>query len=116
MRFLLLSDTHGRLGIVNQLARAVGADAVIHAGDFGFYDEASYDRLSDRELRLHVAHAGLDARTVDNILGLPRDHNEPRGLPRLSTTGNVGRHATTGENSHEIKPISIDTMKIRHVM
>ena len=35
MRFLLLSDTHGRLGIINEIAAEVEADAVIHAGDFG---------------------------------------------------------------------------------
>ncbi len=35
MRLLLLSDTHGMLGIINDLAAHVRADAVIHAGDFG---------------------------------------------------------------------------------
>jgi len=44
MRFLLLSDTHGKLGIINELAAVVRADAVIHAGDFGFYDDGSYER------------------------------------------------------------------------
>ena len=34
MRLLLISDTHGRLGVVNELAARVQADAVIHAGDF----------------------------------------------------------------------------------
>ena len=54
MRFLLISDTHGKLGIINELASHVQADAVIHAGDFGFYDEGSYERLSNRELRLQT--------------------------------------------------------------
>ena len=49
MRFLLISDTHGNLGIINELAARVQANAVIHAGDFGFYDDGSYDRLSERE-------------------------------------------------------------------
>jgi len=53
MRFLLISDTHGQLGVINELAAQTQADAVIHAGDFGFYDDGSYDRLSERELRLH---------------------------------------------------------------
>jgi predicted phosphodiesterase len=35
MRFLLISDTHGRLGVIDELAARVRADAVIHAGDFG---------------------------------------------------------------------------------
>jgi predicted phosphodiesterase len=35
MRFLLISDTHGKLGVIDELATKVRADAVIHAGDFG---------------------------------------------------------------------------------
>jgi len=37
MRFLLISDTHGKLGIINDLAAAqVGADNLIDASVFGF--------------------------------------------------------------------------------
>ena len=57
MRFLLISDTHGKLGIINELAHHVRADAVIHAGDFGFFNHGSFERLSDRELRLHLVHS-----------------------------------------------------------
>ena len=32
MRFLLISDTHGKLDIINELAARAKADAVIHAG------------------------------------------------------------------------------------
>ena len=32
MRLLLISDTHGKLGVVNDLAASAQADAVIHAG------------------------------------------------------------------------------------
>lgn len=72
MRFLLLSDTHGNLGIINALASKVQADAVIHAGDFGFYDDGSYERLSEREIGLQITHSGLprDAKTC--MLALPR--------------------------------------------
>ena len=72
MRFLLLSDTHGKLGIINELAAVVRADAVIHAGDFGFYDDGSYERLSDRELRLHITHSDLESESQKEILSLPR--------------------------------------------
>ena len=51
MRFLLISDTHGKLGIINELVAETQTDAVIHAGDFGFYDDDSYERLSEEELR-----------------------------------------------------------------
>jgi predicted phosphodiesterase len=72
MRFLLISDTHGKVEIINELARHVRADAVIHAGDFGFFDDGSIERLSDRELRLHVAHSDLPRTEKDRILALNR--------------------------------------------
>ena len=46
------------------------ADAVIHAGDFGFYDDGSYERLSDRELRLRVVHSDLVQEEKKRILAL----------------------------------------------
>ena len=74
MRFLLLSDTHGKLGIINELAAEAEADAVIHAGDFGFYDEGSYERVSERELRLHITHSDLELGQKTEMLGL--DHEK----------------------------------------
>lgn len=56
-RILLISDTHGNLDIINEKAAQTKADFVIHAGDFGFYDEQSISRLSPRELRLLVSHS-----------------------------------------------------------
>jgi predicted phosphodiesterase len=35
MRLLLISDTHGRLDIIDELSAQTLSDAVIHAGDFG---------------------------------------------------------------------------------
>src|ERR1035437_5896013 len=72
MRFLLISDTHGNLGIVNALAARVQADAVIHAGDFGFYDDGSYDRLSEREIGLQIMHSGLPRDEKTRMMMLPR--------------------------------------------
>ena len=72
MRFLLISDTHGKLGIIEELADHVRADAVIHAGDFGFYDSESYGRLSERELRLQIVHSDLLPADRERILALPR--------------------------------------------
>lgn len=57
MRALLVSDTHGHLDIINQLIDATKADLVIHAGDFGFYDDSSYQHLSARELLLLITHS-----------------------------------------------------------
>jgi predicted phosphodiesterase len=71
MRFLLISDTHGNLEIINELAVHTKSDAVIHAGDFGFYDNDSYERLSDRELRLQITHSALSRKEKDRVLKLP---------------------------------------------
>jgi len=72
MRLLLISDTHGKLGIINELAEHVGADAVIHAGDFGFFDDSSLERLSAREIRLHVKHSDISQSEKDRIQALSR--------------------------------------------
>ncbi|HHF7367886.1 TPA: metallophosphoesterase [Legionella bozemanae] len=56
-RILLISDTHGNLDIINQKVIETKADMVIHAGDFGFYDDQSIHRLSPRELRLLICHS-----------------------------------------------------------
>jgi predicted phosphodiesterase len=57
VRALLISDTHGHVDIINQLIEVTNADLVIHAGDFGFYDESSYHSLSARELLLLITHS-----------------------------------------------------------
>lgn len=59
MRLLLISDTHGHLDPIDRLAREAGAEAVVHAGDFGFYDDESAARLESRELFLRVVHSSL---------------------------------------------------------
>lgn len=68
MRLLLLSDTHGNLQCINDLASRARADLVVHAGDFGFYDCGSLDRLSDREIRLLVKYSSLPQEEKNRIL------------------------------------------------
>jgi predicted phosphodiesterase len=63
MRLLLISDTHGHLEPVDRHAREAGAEAVVHAGDFGFYDDDSPARLESRELFLRVIHSDLPPET-----------------------------------------------------
>ena len=59
IRILLVSDTHGKLSPVNRSALENNCEAVIHAGDFGFSDDESIGRLSDREVALHIRHSEL---------------------------------------------------------
>src|ERR1700733_5994811 len=57
IKILLISDTHGHLDVINNLVEKTNADIVIHAGDFGFYNESSYKHISSRELLLLVSHS-----------------------------------------------------------
>lgn len=72
MRLLLISDTHGKLGVVNDLAASAQADAVIHAGDFGFHDDESYERLSEREIGLQILHCDLPRDEKARLMASPR--------------------------------------------
>ena len=69
MKILLITDTHGKLAVINEIAHDNGVDAVIHAGDFGFYDNASVGRLSARELKLHIVHSNIKSEEKQQILG-----------------------------------------------
>ncbi len=73
MRLLLINDNYGELEIINELAGHVRADAVIHARDFGFFDDGSIERLSYQEIRLHVAYSDLPQNEKDRILAHSRN-------------------------------------------
>lgn len=77
-RILLISDTHGNIDLINDLALKSQADFVIHAGDLGFYDQESISHISPRELRLLISHSPIwrqyeigkqtDRKTLENIV------------------------------------------------
>lgn len=73
MRLLLISDTHGHLDIIERLAKEARADAVLHAGDFGFYDHESANRVESRELFLRVVHSKLPAEAKQRAKKLKGD-------------------------------------------
>ncbi|KAI9507196.1 hypothetical protein F5148DRAFT_981701 [Russula earlei] len=50
-RILCIADIRGRLSSLNDLAREENAKAIIHTGDFGFFEATSVDRIHDRTLR-----------------------------------------------------------------
>lgn len=91
MKLLLITDTHGHLDSINALARETGADAVIHAGDLGFYDEGSADRMTRRELLLSVLHSELpmeakkEAEKLEgpDLCGFVRQHGLLGQLPQF---------------------------------
>ncbi|PPQ68853.1 hypothetical protein CVT26_001687 [Gymnopilus dilepis] len=50
-RILCIADIRGRLSALNDLARESNAIAIIHTGDFGFFEANSIERINDRTLR-----------------------------------------------------------------
>ncbi|KAF8351095.1 Ser/Thr protein phosphatase, partial [Amanita rubescens] len=50
-RILCIADIRGRLSALNELAREAHANAIIHTGDFGFFESNSLERINDRTLR-----------------------------------------------------------------
>ncbi|KDQ14143.1 hypothetical protein BOTBODRAFT_32931 [Botryobasidium botryosum FD-172 SS1] len=58
-RILCIADVRGRLSSLNDLAKEVNAQAIIHTGDFGFFETTSLDRISDRTLRHLVLYSPL---------------------------------------------------------
>jgi len=44
----VLTITTGSLRQLNELARNAKADYIIHTGDFGFYDDASLERIAEK--------------------------------------------------------------------
>ncbi|KAL0949104.1 hypothetical protein HGRIS_009193 [Hohenbuehelia grisea] len=50
-RILCIADIRGHLSTLNDLARDANAKAIIHTGDFGFFESNSLDRINDRTLR-----------------------------------------------------------------
>lgn len=50
----LLIVPQGNLRSLNDLAKQARADHIIHTGDFGFYDDTSFERIAEKTLK-HVA-------------------------------------------------------------
>ncbi len=71
MKVLLVSDTHGRIDLINELAILENADACIHAGDFGFYAQDSVKRMNQREIHLQLKHSPLPLEQKEELLHAP---------------------------------------------
>ncbi|KAI9227298.1 MAG: hypothetical protein DHS80DRAFT_17424, partial [Piptocephalis tieghemiana] len=71
-RILCVADIRGRLSLLDSLAKDVGAEMILHTGDFGFYDRSSLSRMCDRTL-LHLVKYSplLDPAFRDQLVRLP---------------------------------------------
>lgn len=60
-RILCVADIRGQLSSLNHLAQQYDATHILHTGDFGFYDSASLDKMTDKTLRHVVQYSPLIA-------------------------------------------------------
>ncbi|EJD50739.1 hypothetical protein AURDEDRAFT_111933 [Auricularia subglabra TFB-10046 SS5] len=67
-RILAIADIRGKLSQLNELAQEANAKAIIHTGDFGFFEHASLQRISDRTLRHMIMYSPLIAQDKRNQL------------------------------------------------
>ncbi|KAK4699647.1 hypothetical protein P7C70_g6612, partial [Phenoliferia sp. Uapishka_3] len=58
-RILCVADVRGAISTLNILAAEHSAVAIIHSGDFGFYEQSSLPSISDRTLRHLVQYSSL---------------------------------------------------------
>ncbi|KAK9461085.1 uncharacterized protein V1516DRAFT_674986 [Lipomyces oligophaga] len=84
-RILCVADIRGNLTILNQLAKELNATAIIHTGDFGFYDRESVTKITDKTLR-HVAQYSplLDLRSLPFDAAQLRQYLTTRPISQLA--------------------------------
>ncbi|KAG4300861.1 hypothetical protein PCK1_002938 [Pneumocystis canis] len=58
-RILCVADVRGNISFLNELCKKTNAQYIIHTGDFGFYDNSSLDRMSERTLRHVIQYSPL---------------------------------------------------------
>lgn len=58
-RILCIADIRGQLSSLNHLAQQHEATHILHTGDFGFYDESSLERMTDKTLRHVIQYSPL---------------------------------------------------------
>ncbi|GAA6009093.1 uncharacterized protein JCM10292_002478, partial [Rhodotorula paludigena] len=58
-RILCVADIRGSISTLNALAAEHSAVAIIHSGDFGFYEPSSLETISDRTLKHLIQYSSL---------------------------------------------------------
>ncbi|KAM0788692.1 hypothetical protein ACM66B_002789 [Microbotryomycetes sp. NB124-2] len=96
-RILCVADIRGSISSLNALAAEHSASAIIHTGDFGFYEKSSLATVSDRTLKHLVQYSALispefrsqllapnttPAETRELLANTPRNLLPPDATPR----------------------------------
>lgn len=72
MKVIVLTDTHGQIDRINQLATEYNADVCIHCGDVGFFDHISIKNMSATELTKMIRHTSLSQEEKEHLCSLPQ--------------------------------------------
>ncbi|KAI8373093.1 uncharacterized protein BYT42DRAFT_579167 [Radiomyces spectabilis] len=88
-RILCTADVRGCISQLNQLATEANADFIIHTGDFGFYEQSSLERISDRTLKHLIQYstmlpAAMRTRLSNTPIDQVRQTVEQSAEPMLS--------------------------------
>ncbi|GAA6004792.1 hypothetical protein JCM11491_002231 [Sporobolomyces phaffii] len=84
-RILCVADVRGAISSLNSLAAEHNAVAVIHSGDFGFYEPSSIASISDRTLKHLVQYSSLISPQFRSQLLSPS--TSPNQLRQLLSNG-----------------------------
>ena len=99
-RIACVADVRGNLSLFNQIAAETGAQAIIHTGDFGFYDNNSLERISDRTLRHLVQYSTL----IDPVLRTKLLSADPPRGPAATEKGSsaAGMRQQIAQQQHGV--------------
>ncbi|KAI5476802.1 hypothetical protein MNV49_007259 [Pseudohyphozyma bogoriensis] len=93
-RILCLADVRGAISMLNDLAVEHNAIAIIHSGDFGFFEPSSLPNVSDRTLRHLIQYSSLISPSFRTQLLATTSPNHMRELlaspPKDATTSSFG--------------------------
>ncbi|GMM31890.1 hypothetical protein DAMA08_046350 [Martiniozyma asiatica (nom. inval.)] len=104
VRLLLVAETRGQISLLNELAVKESADAIIHTGNFGFFDVDSVERIHESYLRHIVEFSPLLPRDLvqkvaalskvngDSVLHLSTQQENLKGLLKGHTLSELPRY------------------------
>lgn len=82
-KVVCITETKGHIRMINDIAKRHNARAVIHTGDFGFYDADSHKHMNVKELRNMVQFGPLSG-ALRNKLGKVPDHELHKACSNVS--------------------------------
>ncbi|MFX0065969.1 MAG: metallophosphoesterase [Candidatus Hermodarchaeota archaeon] len=73
MRILVITDSHGRLHLINDLVAQHNVDIVLHCGDLQFISVEKIEQMPSRELSLSIRHSNLPEQIRKRAWKMDRD-------------------------------------------